>query len=219
MTRYQSISAALSLCIAPLAVAAEPRTVCKVLDQSIVGRSAAGIAQVSNLAEIQLQCNIAGRPFPIKPGETRNGLRATATAAQETPHGGERETAVQVNVSGGGSDQTSEWVRFSVIVPLDPAEREAEARRYLARLDQLAALEDPQRATSLGEGRQKALETLSKDYPENKTGLLQVTCSVTDGDHVLAKGTVEFEVLFKGHISDFKLPTSSTTSSDDRVSH
>ena len=52
-----------------------------------MSRSSSGLAQVSNLGDIQITCRVPARPFPTKPGESHNGLRAATTAYKISPDG------------------------------------------------------------------------------------------------------------------------------------
>src|ERR1022692_1133259 len=52
---------------------------CELASKGIVSRSSSGLAQVSNLGDIQIACRVPARPFPTKPGETHIGLRAASS--------------------------------------------------------------------------------------------------------------------------------------------
>jgi hypothetical protein len=109
----------------------------------------------------------------------------------------------EVHQSGGGfgPDPQPEWVDFYVHVPLEPAERDAEARRYLAQLEKAMA---PEQITE--EAHQRGLERLRELIYQHRVGHLQVKCRIMDGDRVMGIGIVELEVLFKGRFSDVGLP-------------
>ena len=51
---------------------------CQISEKSVLRKSPSGIAQVSNLGLIQIRCDVAARPWPLKPGIVRNGLQAEA---------------------------------------------------------------------------------------------------------------------------------------------
>ena len=94
-----------------------------------------------------------------------------------------------------------EGVLFYLHVPLDPAEREAEARRYLA------SLVNSMPQTQLSEEkRQRALRLLQQSVYQHRVGRFRVECQVLDGKRVIGTGTVELEVLFKGRFSDVGPP-------------
>jgi hypothetical protein len=109
----------------------------------------------------------------------------------------------KANPSGGGEDlkQQREWVNFFVYLPLDPSEREIEARRSVANLKKLAEpshsdfpwqqLESPQ-----------ALVSLSDMVSQHRVGHFQIECRVLDGARVIGVNVIEFEVLFEGRFSD-----------------
>jgi len=174
---------------------------CELASKSIVSSSSSGLAQVSNLGDIQITCRVGGRQFPTKPGESRTGLRV-ATAAYKISSGGSKKLVPsEVRQSGGGFDPGTEWVVFYVHIPLEPAERDAEARKYLAKIEKSMA---PERIT---EGaHQKRLERVRELVYQHRVGHFQVECRILDGDRVMGVGVVEFEVLFKGRFSDVGLP-------------
>src|SRR3981081_3380839 len=114
---------------------------CELASKGIVSRSSSGLAQVSNLGDIQITCRLPARPFPNKPGESRNGLRVATTAYKISWDGHKRMVPSEVHQSGGGggafgADPEPEWVDFYVHIPLESAERDAEARRYLSKLQE-----------------------------------------------------------------------------------
>jgi hypothetical protein len=104
---------------------------------------------------------------------------------------------------GFGPDPQPEWIDFYVHIPLDFAERDAEARRYLAKMEKLIT---PEQMTE--EERQRALERIREFVYQHRVGHFQVMCRILDGDRVMAVGIVELEVLFKGRFSDIGLPAS-----------
>ena len=179
---------------------------CELASKGIVSRSSSGLAQVSNLGDIQITCRVPARPFPTKPGESRNGLRAATTAYKISPDGHKKLVPSEVHQSGGGfgPDPEPEWVDFYVHIPLESAERDAEARRYLAKLEESM----PRPITS--EAQQRALERTREFVYQHRVGHFQVECSILDGEHVMGVGVVELEVLFKGRFSDCRAarPTS-----------
>ena len=179
---------------------------CELASKGIVSRSSSGLAQVSNLGDIQITCRLPARPFPTKPGESRNGLRVATTAYKISWDGHKRMVPSEVHQSGGGGgafgpDPEPEWVEFYVHIPLESAERDAEARRYLAKIEKSRA---PAQITE--EVHQRALEGLVELVYQNRGGHFQVECRVLDGDRVMGVGVVELEVLFKGRFSDVGLP-------------
>jgi hypothetical protein len=178
---------------------------CKLARKSIVSRSSSGLAQVSNLGDIEITCHVPARQFPTNPGESRNGLRAATTAYKISPDGTKRSVHSEAHESGGGfrPEQEREWVDFYVHIPLDSAERDAEVRRYLAKIEKSMA---PEQITE--EAHQRALEKTRDLIYQHQVGHFQVECRILDGDSVMAVGIVELEVLFKGRFSDVGLPGS-----------
>ena len=196
------------LLLSSLAFGGDKPALCELASKSIVSRSSSGLASVSNLGDIRFTCRVPARPFPTKPGESRNGLRAATTAYKISPDGSKKLVPSEVHQSGGGGgafgpDPESESVDFYVHIPLETAERDAEARRYLAKLEKSMA---PEQITE--EARQRALERTRDLVYQHRVGHFQVECRILDGDRVMGVGVVEFEVLFKGRFSDVGLPAS-----------
>jgi hypothetical protein len=178
---------------------------CDLASKSIVSRSSSGLAQVSNLGDIEITCRFPARAFPTKPGEGRKGLRAATTAYEVSPDGSKKSVPSEVHESGGGfgPDPKREWVDFYVHIPLESAERDGEVRRYLAKLEKSLA---PEQVTE--EAHQRALERTRDLVYQHRVGHFQVECRISDGDRVIGVGFVELEVLFKGRFSEVGLPAS-----------
>jgi hypothetical protein len=178
---------------------------CELARKSIVSRSSSGLAQVSNLGDIEITCRVPARPFPTKPGESRIGLRAATAAYKISPNGSKKSVPSEVHESGGGfgPDPEREWVEFYVHIPIDSAERDAEVRKYLAKIEKSMP---PEQITE--ETHQRALERTREFVYQHRVGRFQVECRILDGDRVMAVGIVELEVLFEGRFSDVGLPAS-----------
>ena len=183
---------------------------CKLRDSSILSRSSAGLAQVSNLAFIEVECSVPARPFPSKPGESRNGLSASATAYQIDQSDVRKEVPSELNVSGGGQNGFSapEFVWFTITLPLDPADRMLEAQRWISKLQETAMQDKDLSRQQVTEtllhdlSSPQSMEKLSQEISQHRAGHFRVECRVLDGDRVVGVGTLEFEVLFKGRFSD-----------------
>jgi hypothetical protein len=102
---------------------------------------------------------------------------------------------------GGSSSAESESVLFYVHILLESAERDAEASRYLAKLEK--SMPSQQIAQ---EARQRALERIREAVYQHRVGHFQVECRILDGDRVMGVAVIELEVLFKGRFSDAGLP-------------
>ena len=196
------------LFLSSVAFGGDSPALCELASKSIVSRSSSLLGQVSNLGDIKITCRVPARPFPTKPGESRNGLRAATTAYEIAPDGSKKLVSSEVHQSGGGGggfgpDPEPEWTNFYVHIPLESAERDAEAQRYLAKLEESWA---PERMPE--EARQRALERMREFVYQHRVGHFQVECRILDGDRVMGVGVVEFEVLFKGRFSDAGLPAS-----------
>jgi hypothetical protein len=202
---------ALLLLSSPVAFGGDKRASCELARQSIVSRSSSGLAQVSNLGGVRITCYVPARPFPTKPNETRYGLKAATTAYEISADGAKKLVPSEVHIVGGGGDgfgpdPEPEWVEFDVLIPLDSKELDAEARRYLAKMEESMTAE--QKAQFTAHPQEKALENLRRLVYQNRVGHFQVDCRVLDGSRVMGADVVEFEVLFKGRFSDVGLPAS-----------
>jgi hypothetical protein len=194
------------LLLSSMAFGVDKPALCELASKSILSRSSAMLAQVSNLGDIEITCHVPARPFPAEPGKGRNGLRAVTTAYQISPDGKKKSVLSEVHYSGGGGggfgpDPEPEYVDFYVHIPLESAERDAEARRYLAKLEKSMP---PEQITE--EAHQQAVERIRELVYQHRVGHFQVECRVLDGDRVMGIDVVELEVLFKGRFSDFGLP-------------
>ncbi|HWW22928.1 MAG TPA: hypothetical protein VNY78_03445 [Edaphobacter sp.] len=184
------------LLLTNIAFAGDQPASCEIAKLSILDLSSAGLAQVSNLGFIEIRCRVSARPFPDKPDEFRYGLKAVTTAYQISADGTRKEVPSVVNVSGGGFDRERESVNFYLDLPLERAERDLEARKYLDRLQKKApgAISDSQ--------SKQMLEHISRFVSQHRAGHFRVECRVLDGTRVVGVGVVELEVLFKGRFSD-----------------
>lgn len=158
---------------------------------------------------IRITCRVPARPFPTKPGESRNGLRAATTAYEISANGSKTLVPSEVHYVGAGGggfgpDPGPEWVEVDVLIPLDSEELDAEARRYLAKLEE--SMTPEQRGQVAGYDQKKALENLRQFVYQQRLGHFQVDCRVLDGSRVMGAYVVELEVLFKGRFSDIGLP-------------
>jgi len=203
------ITLAQVLLFASVAFASDLRPSCELVKKSILSVSPSGLAQVSNVGDIHITCRIPARPFPTKPGETRNGLRAATTAYEITANGTKKLVPSEVHIVGGGGDgfgpnPEPEWVDFYVHIPLDSEELDAEARRYLAKIEQTMTPEQKSQLKKDDWGQ--VLERLRELVYQHRVGHFQLDCRVLDGSRVMGSDVVELEVLFKGRFSDIGLP-------------
>lgn len=193
---------ALLLPLSSVAFGSDQPASCEIASKSIVSRSSSEVAQVRNLGGVQIKCSVPARPLPTKRGKFQSALNVTTAAYKIFPDNSTKLVPSEVKVIGGGSGpgQDPEWVVFYMLIPLESAERDAEARRYLARLEKSI----PQVKMS-EEARQHALERLREFVYQQRLGHFRVECRVLDGDRMMGVGVIEFEVLFKGRFSDFGL--------------
>lgn len=181
------------LFLSSLAFGGDRPASCELASKSIVGRSSSGLAQVSNLGDIEITCRVTARPFPTTAGERRSSLRAATTAYRVSADGGKKSVPSEVHESGGGfgPDPGREWVDFYVHIPLDSAERDAEVRRYVTKIEKSMA---PVQITE--EAHQRALERTRELVYQHRAGHFQVECRILDGDRVTAVGMVEIQGPF-----------------------
>ena len=178
---------------------------CELDKKSIVSRSSAGGAQVSNLGDIQITCHVPARPFPTKPGESRNALKVTTKVYEVSQDGTKKLVPSDALVTGGGFTRDEEFSLFHLQIPLDPAERKAEAERFYAGMEHA----EPQLRQRSEESWQQAIERLQELVYQHRVGRFLVECRVLDEERVLGIGAVQLEVLFKGRFSDVGLPGAS----------
>ena len=196
------------LLLSPVAFGEDKPASCELAQHSVVSHSSSGLAQVSNLGDIRITCRVQARSFPTKPGTSRNGLGAVTTAYKVSADGNKKLVLSEVHQYGGGGggfgpNPEPEWIDFYVHIPLESAERDAEARRYLARPEKSMA---PEEITE--QAHQRALDRARESVYQHRVGHFQVECHILDGDRVVGVGVVEIEVLFKGRFSDVGLPAS-----------
>jgi hypothetical protein len=206
--KYMLMAQLLLLSSVAVAFGDDKPAACELSSESILSRSSSGLAQVTNLGTIEIRCRVAGRRFPSKPGETRNGLGATTNVYKISGDGSKELVPSEVKQFGGGyqADRELEWVNFYVHIQLRDAERDAEVRRYV---DKLFKSMTPEQSKQIPEGaHQRALERTREFVYQNRLGHFQVKCRILDGDRVMGVGVVELEVLFKGRFFDVGLPGS-----------
>ena len=190
-------------------VATDTLPSCELAKENIVSRSSPGLAQVGNLGSISITCRVPARPFPTTPGgEPRSLLKVATTAYEISADGTKKLVPSEVHVVGGGGggfgpEPAPEWVEFDVLIPLDSEELDAEARRYLAKVEESMTPEQKAQVTQLPQN--KALENIRQLVYQNRVGHFQLECHVLDGSRVMGTNSVEFEVLFKGRFSDVGL--------------
>jgi hypothetical protein len=90
-----------------------------------------------------------------------------------------------------------ESVYFHVHIPLEPAERDGEANRLVAKVEKSMP---PEQITE--EFHQQAVKRASGFVYQHRLGHFQLECRILDGERVMGVAVVELEVLFKGRFSD-----------------
>lgn len=186
-----------------------PPVTCHVEPSSLLGRSASGAEQVSNLKLIQLQCGTSP-PRPL-PAIGNQGLHTVeATVYQLSASGSRTLVRSAVAPSGGGADQQTEWVSFSLSIPIDDAERDAAVARYLDQLvTTLASSSNAQeraeadRLRSLGpRGIDQLAVGFRQLFQQHRAGRFHMDVRLLDGGRVVNTGGVDFEVVFNGSFFD-----------------
>jgi hypothetical protein len=170
-------------------------TSCHVRPPSIIAVSPAGVAQVSNLALIQVEAIVPRRPIPAS--GVLQGLRAEALVYQMSPTGTRSEVASVVNVSGGAGDQATESALFYLSIPVKSSERDAAIREYIMEVTAQAPPDSRERA-QLSRVAALVPEMLVGLFRQHRIGSFRVLCRVLDGDRLLGSGEVPLEVVFKG---------------------
>ncbi len=180
---------------------------CQLTEKYILARNTSGIAQFSNVGDIEITCSVPERPFPTKPGDKPLwGLKVSTKAYQLLENGQEKLVPSETNVTGGMRGfgpvpAGQEGAIFSLHVPLEPSEQQAEAERLWERIQS----DLPQEKRTQDEHR-KALQRVQALIYQHRVGRFRVECSVMDGTQVLGTGTVQIEIVFKGRFSDLGLP-------------
>ena len=191
------------LLLSSVAFAGDKPPSCELVGKSVVSRSSSGLAQVSNLGDIQITCSARARPYSW--GESRSPLKIATVAYQVLPDGSKKLVPSETNQTGGSYATEVESVLFHFHIPLEPAERDAEANRLLAKMEKSMPSDQVTE-----EAHQRALERLREFVYQHRVGHFEVECRILDGDRVMSVAVVELEVLFKGRFSDAGLPGFST---------
>ena len=165
---------------------------CELENKSIASRSSSGVAQVSNLGNIEITCRVPARPFPTKPGESRNGLTVTTTVYEVSPKGSEKLVPSEALLGGGGSTPDQEYCEFLLHIPLEPAAQDAEARRYLAKIEN-----SMQQEQISDETRRQWIERLKEVIYQHRVGVFRVECHVLDAKRIIGTGTVQLEYCLR----------------------
>ena len=103
----------------------------------------------------------------------------------------------ETNQTGGSYATEVESVFFQFHIPLEPAERDAEASRILAKIEKSMPSEQVTE-----EAHQRALERLREFVRQHRVGHFEVECRILDGNRVMGVAVIELEVLFKGRYFD-----------------
>ncbi len=167
------------------------------MPSSIIGRSAGGLAQVSNLALNRIEATVPRRTRP--PSGVLEGLRAAVTVYQVGDSVADRIVPSTINVTGGGGDGDTESVSFDLEIPIEVAERDAAIRGYVAELARRAGASPDSRERAMA-AQIAAVDpnAFARLFRQHRVGTFKVECRVLDSDRMLGRGEVLVEVLFRG---------------------
>ena len=172
---------------------------CGVQPRSITGRSASGVPQVSNLALIGLDARVPRRSPPTS--GVQHGLKVQAATYSIASDGRRVVVPSSVQGSGGGGDAKSERATFYIDIPIDPSERDAVIRRYVADVAQMAASSPKDRDRDLAPMLQSSLavDSMRALFRQHRVGRYTVLCRIMDGSDLVAEASADLEVVFKGN--------------------
>lgn len=182
------------LLLSSAAFASDQPASCELAGKSVISRSSSGLAQVSNLGDIQITCSVPGRPYSW--GDTRSPLKIATVAYQVLPDGSKKFVPSET-IQSGNSYGEVESVDFDFHIPLESAELDAEVNLIVAMMEKSIPSEQVTEKS-----HKRALESGRLLVGEHRVGHFQVKCRILDGDRVMGVGVVELEVLFKGRVSD-----------------
>jgi len=207
MARLKYLLLAQILLTACLASAGDETASCNLTDKSVVARTSSGLAQVSNMGDIEITCSVPARL------ERPYMLKVATVASQISADGSKKPVPSEAIPTGSGvgacapreGDPEKEWIIFYVHLPLEPTERDDEARKYLAKMEKEREKAWPSLLQLTEEDRQRALERLREFVYQHRVGHFQIECRILDGDRLMGVGVIELEVLFKGRFSEVGL--------------
>ena len=169
-----------------MAFAGDKPALCELVGKSVVSRSASGLAQVSNMGDIQITCSAPARPYSW--GESRSPLKIATVAYQVLPDGSKKLVPSETNQTGGSHATEVESVFFDFHIPLESAERDAEANRIVALVEKSMPSEQ-----ITEEFHQRALERIRDFVYQHRVGHFEVECRILDGDRVMGVAVVELK--------------------------
>jgi hypothetical protein len=175
---------------------------CDVDPSSVISRSPSNLAQVSNLALLHARAVVSSRR-PMPSSGVLGGQRVEATVYQEAASGVRTIVPSAVTLSGGGGDAQSEYVAFTLDIPIESEERDAAIRDYLTAVARAAASSTNERERAMAATVQStAASALAPMFRQHRVGRFHVECRVLDDGRQVAVGSGDFEILFKGRFFD-----------------
>lgn len=184
-----------------------PRASCAVQAPSVLGRSASGVVQVSNLPLMQLESRRSLRR-PTPQSGPQGLLKVEAVVYQVTEQGARARVPSQVTASGGGADLQEESVSFYLDIPIDDAERDSASRAFLADLTRRAA-SSPNETERVQAARLQGMDArmLGQMVRQHRVGRFRVEFSMLDESLLVGVAAMDIEVVFKGTFFDQMLRT------------
>ena len=181
---------------------APQRVSCDVEPSSVVSRSPAGIAQVSNLGGIYVRAGIFYHR-PVSRGGVLRPLHAEAIVYEVAADNTRKIVESIASSRGGGGDASSEYQSLSLSIPIDSSERDAASREYLAYVVSRAASSTDEQERAMAPTLQAiGPSAFTRIFGQHRVGHFQVECRVLDEGRLLGEGRADLEVLFKGRFFD-----------------
>ncbi len=136
------------LLLSSVAFAGDKPASCELVGKSVVSRSSSGLAQVSNLGDIQITCSASARPYSW--GESRSPLKIATVGYQVLPDGSKKLVPSETNQTGGS--YARKWSRFTstFIFRLSPRNAMRKLTGYLPRWRSRCHLSKLQRRRTSG---------------------------------------------------------------------
>lgn len=197
-----------------LAFADDRQASCVIAEKSIIGRSASGVLQVSNVREIEITCHAPARPAlsGAKTVSESTPLRLKTVAYQIGGDGAKTIVPSFSKVTGGGfcfpppqnGGECQESLLGYLKIPIDPAEAIAEYREIVKKIEATTSFtpEEHQRSEDRIRNLESHPDELAEIVSEDRPGDFLVECRLMDRDGVWAVGQIELEIVFKGHAFD-----------------
>jgi hypothetical protein len=176
---------------------------CFVQAPSVLSRSSSGVAQVSNLQLIYLECR-RSPPRALPQSGQQLPLTVEAVVYHVSDDGAKVRVPSQVMASGSGADLQAESISFYLDIPLGDAEREAASRSFLAELARLAksSPNESERAQMARLLQFADARTMAQTIRQHRAGRFHVEFRVLDETRLVGVPSLDLEVVDKGAFFD-----------------